>query len=182
MIYVAQKLSLVGLVIGIGLMQIGTTAAQSKYTQHTLQLDDNAKPATAKLEDFQWLVGRWVGTGLGGDCEETFSPIWNRTMVGTFRYAQDGQLVFSEYFSLVEEDGGMVLKLRHFNPNFTGWEEKDKCVNFPLIKVENQTAHFGGLTYQRIDDDTLKVWVAMRNSNDNTMSETAFEFKLAIDK
>lgn len=163
-------------------IQADPLIAQSKYTEHTLQLDAGARPTSAKLEDLQWLVGRWVGTGLGGDCEETFMPIWKQTMVGTFRYVQDDRLVFSEFFSMVEENGGLVLKLRHFNPDFSSWEEKDKSTNFPLIKIENQTAYFGGLTYQRIDRETLKVWVAMRNSADNSLSEVAFELKLAEDK
>lgn len=152
--------------------------AQRQLTEHTLQLDEGSAPNLAKLEDFQWLVGRWVGEGLGGQCEETFLPPWNGTMVGTFRYAKDGKLVFSEFFMLAESDDGMILKLKHFHPDFVGWEEKDGMVNFPLIRVEHHAAYFGGLTYRLTDDGQLKAWVAMKRA-DGQYSEGSFVLRRA---
>ncbi|MBX3416922.1 MAG: hypothetical protein KF851_04915 [Pirellulaceae bacterium] len=158
------------------LFTVSTAWCQSTYTENTLRLDEGAKPANAELDDFGWLVGRWIGQGLGGDCEEVFLPPWRDTMFGTFRYVRDDKLVFSEFFSFVKSDGGLVLKLRHFHPDMTGWEERLDTVNFPLIRVQKNAAYFGGLTYRR-DGDELKVWVAMRRGEE--IGEADFTFKLA---
>jgi len=155
-----------------------TASAQTQNTEHTLKLDEGAKPASAELREFEWLVGRWDGEGLGGQCEEVFLPVWNDTMFGSFRYASEGKLVFSEFFSLVKSDEGVTLKLKHFNPDMVGWEEKDKMVNFPLVKVEKNAAYFGGLTYKLNDEGELKVWVAMKGK-DGKVGEADFTFRRA---
>lgn len=151
--------------------------AQTAFTEHTLRLDDGAKPATAEIEKFKFLVGRWVGTGLGGECEEVFLPVWNNTMTGSFRFSQDGKLVFSEYFSFHTDDQGTALRLKHFHPDLVGWEDKDGMVKFPLIKVEENAAYFAGLTYKLVSRDELHVWVAMRNQPDGPAHDEAFVFK-----
>jgi hypothetical protein len=156
-----------------------TVSAQTQNTEHTLKLDEGAKPASAELGEFEWLVGRWDGEGLGGQCEEVFLPVWNDTMVGSFRYAREGKLAFSEFFSLVKSDGGVILKLKHFHPDMIGWEEKDKMVNFPLVKVEKHAAYFAGLTYKLNDQGELKVWVAMKGT-DGKLGEAAFTLRRAI--
>lgn len=152
--------------------------AQGQNTEHTLKLDEGTKPVSADLREFEWLVGRWVGEGLGGQCEEIFLPVWNDTLFGSFRYASEGKLVFSEFFSLVRTEAGVILKLKHFHPDMVGWEEKDKMVNFPLIKVEKNAAYFGGLTYKLNDDGELKVWVAMKGK-DGKVGEADFTFRRA---
>lgn len=43
---------------------------QTAFTESTFKVDEIAKPATAELEKFNSLVGRWVGTGLSGGWEE----------------------------------------------------------------------------------------------------------------
>ncbi|GEM_PF-2348246 len=61
---------------------------------------------------------------------------------------QDNKLVFSEFFMLVREEGRIVLRLKLLGNDFTGWKEKDKSVNSPLLEVKGKTAWFGGLTDQ----------------------------------
>ncbi len=161
---------------GLVTMEVGARA-QTRQTEHTLGLDDGRTPLPAKLSELDWLVGRWVGTGLGGECEEVFLPPRNDLMTGAFRYARNGPLVFSEFFSFVQTEGGVVLKLRHLHPDFTGWEDKDHSVTFPLVKLEKHAAYFGGLTYQLTDDGMLNVWVAMRNRNTQEIGEVPFEFR-----
>lgn len=163
----------------VGIWTASFVMAQSPHTQHTLKMDVGTTPLAADLAELNWLVGRWVGKGLGGECEEVFLPAWNDSMTGAFRYARDGKLVFSEFFTFAKQDGGVVLKLKHFNPDFTGWEEKDHCVEFPLIKLEKNAAYFGGLTYQLTDDGVLNVWVAMRNQTTQTVNDAHFEFRRA---
>lgn len=149
--------------------------AEEMLTAHTMKAATDAKPADAELSDFEWLQGAWKGEGLGADCDETWSSPAGGCMLGTFRMAKDEELIFTEFFMLVRNETGIVLKLKHFGSDFTGWETKDKSVDFPLIKVENKTAYFGGLTYQLQDDGSLKAYVAMKKK-DGTYSEGKFHF------
>jgi len=153
--------------------------AQSRKTEHTLQLDTpiatlDAEPRVIDLQKLDWLVGRWVGTGLGGDCEEVFLPPWNGSMTGSFRYGSEGKLVFSEYFSLTQTPTGAVLKLKHFHPDMKSWEEKDATTDFEYVQMDDHSIWFDGLTYQLENPNRLNVWVAMKNSKTGEVSETSF--------
>jgi hypothetical protein len=152
-------------------------SVQEKLTDHTLKVASDVQPAKAELSQFKFLQGAWSGTGLDAKCDEMWTAPAGDCMLGTFRMVKDKKLVFTEFFMLQKnKDGGVVLKLKHFNPNFDGWETKDKFVSFPLVKVEKNTAYFGGLTYAKQADGSLKVWVAMKKK-DGTFSEGAFHFK-----
>ena len=153
-----------------------SASAEEMLTQHTMKAAEGSQAAVAEISDFAWLQGQWKGEGLGARCDETWSAPAGGCMVGTFRMVQDDKLVFSEFFMLTKVDQGIVLRLKHFNPDMTGWEEKGKSVDFPLIKVEGKTAWFGGLTYQVQDDGSLKAYVAMKKK-DGTFNEGQFHFQ-----
>lgn len=149
--------------------------ANELLTPHTMKLAKDVKPSDAPLSEFAWLQGNWHGEGLGANCDEMWSSPVGGCMLGTFRMVKDEELVFTEFFMLVRDKNGVVLKLKHFGADFAGWEEKDKSVDFPLIKVENKTAYFDGLTYQLQDDGSLKAYVAMKKK-DGTYREGEFHF------
>ena len=121
-----NKISIYALMIltMFGLALVPTIKAQTKNTTNTLRLDENAKSAPAKLADISWLTGHWRGKGLGGQADETWSMPAAGTMVGMFRLIQNDKLAFSEFFVLVEENDSLVLRLKHFDPLFNGWEKR----------------------------------------------------------
>jgi hypothetical protein len=98
-------------------------------------------------------------------------------MMGMFRLVMDGKLVFTEHFVLVEDGGTLTLKLKHFDPAFRGWEEKDKHVTFRLVKVEKDAAYFTGLTFRKTADG-MDVFVALKQKDGKT-TEAEFKFKPA---
>src|SRR5262245_56981124 len=112
----------------------------------------------AKIADFAWLEGTWVGSGLGGHTEESYSAPLAGAIVGTFRFVKDGKVVFYELVTVVEENGSVLVRLKHFHPTLVGWEEKDKFVEFKLVALEGQAAYFDGQTLSR-DGDTLTAAV-----------------------
>ena len=75
-------------------------------------------------------------------------------MQGIFTLSNDGVLNFSEAMTLVERDGSLVLRVKHFTKDFVGWEEKADSVDFPLVKTGKNEAYFNGLTFKR-DGDQL---------------------------
>lgn len=150
--------------------------AVEKITENTLKYSKEAPSATVTAADFDFLSGYWVGTGFGGDCEETWMPAIEGTRIGTFRFHQDGKLVFSEFFQLAQHGDRWSLRLRHFDEELKGWEEKDKFVEFPLVRVEKNTAWFNGLTYQLMENGELHVMLAMKHK-DGSFTEEKFIFK-----
>ncbi len=137
-----------------------TCAAQSAYTEHTLQLDDSTRRPSATIHDVAWLAGHWRGEGLGGTIDEVWTPPLGSTMTGAFKLSKADTVVFYEMMAFVEEAGSVSLWVKHFNPDFTGWEEKDDKVVFPLVRLEPDAAYFGGLTFERVDAETMNVYLA----------------------
>jgi Domain of unknown function (DUF6265) len=149
--------------------------AQLPHTANTFRNEAGASPAKGRVADLAWLVGDWVGRGFGDVSEETWTPPQAGSMVGVFRQHKDGKPWFYEFLLLKDEGESVELRLKHFNPDGTGWEEKDKFVTFKLVRLQPNEALFQGLTFRR-EGDTLKIWVAMKRGE--TVSEAPFEFKL----
>ncbi len=150
-------------------------AAQVESSPNTLRLEEGAASPAAKISDVAWLAGYWRGEGLGGECEEIWSQATGDRMHGIFTLAREGKVVFTEAMLLVEEEGSLVLKVKHFTPEFVGWEEKDKFVSFPLVRLGEREAYFNGLTLRREDEDSLSIYLVLVNKDGP--SERAFSFR-----
>lgn len=134
-----------------------------------------AAPPAATIEDVAWLAGHWVGEGLGGVSIETISPPVARQMAGHFQQIKDGKVQFYEIYQIVEHEGSLLLRLKHFNADLTGWEEKDATVDFPLVALEKDAAYFDGLTFRRRGEDGLDSFVLI-GSGAGAPREAAFRF------
>jgi Domain of unknown function (DUF6265) len=140
-------------------------------TANTIPAPSDAPGPRAALADVAWLAGEWVGTGLGGVSEETWSAPAAGAMMGMYRLIVDGKVSFYEFMNLVEADGSLVLKLKHFNPDLTGWEEKDRFVSFRLAKIAPDQIWFGGLTFRRLGPDRLEIFLALRGGDGSVREE-----------
>jgi len=155
-----------GIRISIALMIPALAAAAwsaEPRTEHTYQLaPDETRPA-ATLDDASWLVGSWSGTAFGG----TFEEVWNApsagTMIGLFKLFGDDGVSFYEILLLSVEEGTLSLKVKHFNPDFSAWEDKQDYVNFRLVKKEKDALHFGGISFYKRGDDAIDGYIVMRN-------------------
>ena len=67
-------------------------------------------------------------------------------------------------FRLAEgvEDGTLSLKVKHFNPDFTAWEDQETFVRFPLVRVEPERLYFSGLTLKREGSDRLTIFIVLQ--------------------
>lgn len=131
--------------------------------------------AEVSAEDFSFLAGMWSGEGFGGQSEEIWMPPAHGRVFGIFTQANQGELVFTEYMEITEEASGWVLRLKHFNPDFSGWEEKDDYVTFRLESVAENKAVFGGLSYE-VNGDSLTVSLRLRQ-DDGSITTEQFNFK-----
>jgi hypothetical protein len=121
-----------------------------------------APAQTASIAEAAWLTGRWQGQGLGGELEEAFSAPLAGQMVGHFRLAQGGKTSFYQLFLIEEHEGGLVFRYRHFNSDFTGWEEKDKSNAFAFVSAKPGELAFNGLTLRAVGTDGLVITIRMR--------------------
>lgn len=149
--------------------------AAEPRTDHTFQLEAGEERPAATIEDAGWLVGSWAGTAFGGRFEEVWNPPSAGTMVGFFKLLGDDGVAFYELLLLSVEDNTLSLKVKHFNPDFTAWEEKADYVNFRLVKKEDDALHFGGLSFYKRDEDTIDGYIVMKNGDEVT--EHHLEYK-----
>jgi hypothetical protein len=160
-----------------GVMTLALTPAfaQSRNTENTLKLDEGSRQPAATLADMSWLVGSWSGEAFGGRFEEVWSPASAGTMLSTFKLTHDGEPSLYEFQMMVQEQGSLVVKLKHFNPDFSAWEEKAEFVSFPLVKIEPSVAWFSGLTYRRVNADRIEVFVAVGDGDEVEETRLVFE-------
>lgn len=139
-----------------------TTWAQSPRTEHTFRLDDPDNPPQATLSDAAMLVGSWTGTAFGGEIEEVWNPPSAGSMVGLFKLMHEGEVSMYEILLITEEEGTLNLKVKHFNPDFSAWEEKEDYINFRFVKAEEDALHFSGISFYRLGDNEMHAYLVMR--------------------
>lgn len=124
------------------------------------ELAEGAASPRAGIEELSWLEGRWIGEGLGGCSEETISAPVGGQIMGMFRQAgADGAPMFYEFYLFGATGDSIALRIKHFNPDMSGWEDKDGYVEFPLVAIEQDAVYFDGLTYKREGAKGLKAAV-----------------------
>ena len=139
--------------------------AAEPRTEHTFALADGESRPSATLEDAAFLVGSWEGSGFGGRIEEVWNPPSAGSMVGMFKFFVGDNVAFYELLLLTVEDGTLSLKVKHFNPDFTAWEEKEDFIQFRLVKLEDDALHFGGLSFYKRGDDAIDGYIVMKNAD-----------------
>lgn len=113
------------------------------------------------VQDLAFLSGRWRGGVAGGLFDEEWSFPSGDTMMGMFRYMENGKVQFYEFMTVEATATGPVLRLRHFDPGLAAWEDKDGALSLPVVSfTENQvvfaTPDKGTkLTYRRSQPDSL---------------------------
>jgi hypothetical protein len=134
-------------------------------------------PPPATVAQLGWLAGIWTGEGIGGArATEVYSPPGAGSLGGHF-VQEDGQggIRFFEIMQIAEEGGSLVYRLKHFNEDLTGWEEKDEFVSFPLVTIGDDAVWFDGLTLRR-EGDTLVSAVLVRQ-RDGSVQEYVFRYR-----
>jgi hypothetical protein len=145
--------------------------------QNTRSLAPGATSPPAAIEDIAWLAGNWEGEGLGGQSFETISPSVAGQMAGHFQQVSNGALQFYELCQFVPKDGSLMMRLKHFNADLTGWEEKGVTVDFPLVAIEKDAVYFDELTMRRVGEDGLETYVMIESAGE--VKEAVFRFKRA---
>jgi hypothetical protein len=160
-----------GVILGTS---VGAQGIGEREIANTLPAPAESVGPPATLEAMRWLVGHWKGTGLGGVSEEIWSEPAGGVMMGMYRLVVNGKPSFYEFIHLAEENESLVMKLKHFNADLTAWEEKERFVTFPLVKLGANEAYFSGLTIRR-SVDRLQLFLALRDREGKVREE---EFRM----
>ncbi|MDE1468199.1 DUF6265 family protein [Aurantiacibacter sp. D1-12] len=150
--------------------------------QETRVAGEGHVPPPAEIGQIAWLAGEWTGTGIqGAPAHEAWVPPTGDTMVGLFvQETSEGGIMFTEHMYIREVDGSLQVNLKHFNPDLTGWEERDEMLTFRLVAIEPCAAYFSALTYRCVNpenpDEGLIIAVRMRSEGDE-INELRFAFE-----
>ena len=129
------------------------------------------------------MEGRWVIDGGGQYIEETWGPAREDAMVGSLRWARKGSVWLYELMSIeVDEEAGLVFRLRHFNRNLAPWDsERDGPLTYPLLDVNENRVVFENpekdeprrFVYEREGDE-----LTIRIEGPDGKDEHPFRFRL----
>ena len=118
------------------------------------------------IQEVTFLIGHWRGS-MGDDIiEEYWLPEIHSNMACVFRWIKNGEIYIYELVSLVEQNDEIHMFLRHFNKDFTAWEEKDAPRDFVVTDLAEDEVVFidtanpdgGHLRYNTSKKDTLEFF------------------------
>jgi hypothetical protein len=154
-------------------MRIATLLAACALSLTALAQTPAPPPASppAKIDAMAWLAGYWEGEGLGGKIEDIWMPPRDGVILGAFRLTKPDGKGFYELFAVEEFEGSLRFVVKHFHPNWVGWEEKDQALKMPLRRISETEASFGGLLFRREGAEALVVELTMRMKDGTTRTE-----------
>lgn len=141
-------------VLGIGFAGVLVAGAMMGLAQQ-----EAAKPGTAVeavnagipagISDAAFLAGRWQGK-MGKNKDSFVEEVWTepngKNALGMFRWLKpDGTPMVLEQLWINEEDGTLLLRLRHQSGAGVAWEEKDKPLVFALAEKSATMMKFDAL-------------------------------------
>jgi hypothetical protein len=93
------------------------------------------------LEDFAWLEGTWRGPGPQGSTAEIhFMAPGAGVLPSIFRLRQGERTVTLEAITLVDEEDGPFMYVRHFDPKLVPMEEE--AIRLRLAERRGDAFHF----------------------------------------
>lgn len=122
-----------------------------------------AKPS---LADLGFMVGHWSAEGGNGPEEIWIAPAGG-VMSAMMRWASAGGsgIYVLELITIRQEETGLRLYFKHFDPEITPWEKKE-ANTYDVVKVEDECARFelinenpkvpAVMQYCRLDATTLE--------------------------
>lgn len=164
-----------GALAGAGVLSPAATFAQDDAPEATAE---QVRPA-ATLADMAWLAGSWTGPAIGGNpAGETFTYAGDQQMVGHFWQLDDeGGIAFYELITITPDGESLVMRLKHFTADLTGWEAKEgsAALEFPLVERSDTRWKFGPVTFTQDGPNKLQVSVRIKQ-DDGTIGSLDFNY------
>jgi len=115
-------------------------------------------PATIK--DVEWIVGDWRGS-LDESMQQSvvFSPTKGHMPGFARAWYQDGRIGFYEINDIVEVNGSLEYRVKHFSVDFAAWEDKDAYQRHRLIAMTDKAIYFDHITVTKEGPNHFTVYV-----------------------
>ncbi len=121
----------------------------------------------AGIADAAFLAGAWKGVMGEERVEEHWSAPDGGNIIGMFRWMKaDGTARVLEMLTISEEEGAVVLRLRHFDTKLTPWASEATPPTLRLAEASEGRAVFRGegqpisaVTYHGPTPDELRILV-----------------------
>jgi hypothetical protein len=131
-----------------------------------------AAPPSAKIASMAWLTGYWSGEGYGGQVETMMGPPKGGVMLGYFRFIKaDGKPGFYEMCAIEEYEGSLRFVIKHFHPNWIGWEEKDYAMQARLKRQSKDETVFANMIIRRKGRDALEMELLIASKDGTSRKE-----------
>ncbi|MEZ4945028.1 MAG: DUF6265 family protein [Cyclobacteriaceae bacterium] len=147
--------------------------------KNTLNFNEEAGSPKATLSNINWIQGHWQGNAFGGITEEIWTPPLGNSMMCAFKLVVEHQIKFYEITTITEEEGTLMLRLKHFHQDLKGWEEKNVTQDFRLVKVTENRVYFEGFTFEKISNNEINMYVVI-NDGEGQQNETRFNYKRVL--
>ena len=159
------------------LLPLLLAAAAPASVQETRAAVPGAAPPPARIADLAWLTGSWEGEGISGPARETYLAPMGGQIAGHFTQTRGDGIWFYELITIVEQNGSLAYRLRHFNGDLTAWEDRAVVHSFPLVAVENGAWYFDGLTVRRDGEDGMVGAVMIAGRGGTPPQEVVFRYR-----
>lgn len=143
------------------------------FSQNTLHYNDEKGSPEAGFEAVSWLTGNWKGASDFGKFEENWSVANGNSMLFSFKMWNDKEVIFYEIGHIIVKDKSLMMQIKHFDKDLKGWEKQEETEDFRLVKIEKNKVYFDNITYEKISDTEMNVYVLMEESGE----ELKFNFK-----
>lgn len=130
---------------------------------NTIFFSDSVGSPKADLNVVHWIEGLWRGEAFGGITEEVWTPALGGSMMCAFKLVVNGEVKFYELVTIVQENGTLILRLKHFHSDLKGWEKQNETQDFRLVKVTPTKVYFDGFTFERLSNSKMNVYVVVQN-------------------
>lgn len=136
------------------------------------------------LEDFAWLEGTWRGAGPDGTTAEIhyMAPLTG-VLPSVFRLWRGDKVLLLEVITLVQQDTGITLHVRHFTPALEPLEA-EHALTLQLVAREGDRFIFQNTrdenprrtVLERTAPDGFRSWSELRH-DDGTTGEIRVEYR-----
>ncbi|MFD1014552.1 DUF6265 family protein [Winogradskyella rapida] len=83
--------------------------------------------------------------------------------------------MFYEIEVIREVENSLMLQLKHFSSDLTGWKSIEETVNFPLKEITENKVTFEGMTFEKVSANEITIDVAIKNKN-QTVDPVKFNY------
>ena len=162
-------------VLALAALAFSLAAAPAAAQQTRFAVGGKLSPPAA-LQDLAWIAGQWAGKGISGPAREVYSPPMGGAIAGHFVQAKGDGIMFYEIITIAQVGPTITYRLKHFNPDLTGWEEKKEVREFRFVGREGDSWYFDGLTIRRVGPDEMHAIVNVRQE-EGSAEELTFRYR-----